>query len=433
VDSSGNVTANASLNAKAGVGGGIYMSGLSASGSGYCVIAFTGGGGTGATASVALPFVSGTSPTTIMSTGYGYTAPPSAAMVIAGGTATGCMGTSVGVTTYLNGVLNMLATSKPGGPATGNGSVWFDWYNCLVTTPMYMGTLSAYQYILQTWLSSGDRFVPVHEPTTSAAQWGEGVNNTTYNGCASGSGSVPSLTCGGQPNPPSTLTSNQTCPLDWANYFLTPFIASLATWAGVPSGITYGVALNAREMASASMAVGGHYAMEFASTVPTTWEMGLDMYDFSPSRQTEYTTTIQTYQSHLHSAFVEEFGPQAWNYTPTLPATAPTGEGCAIVGLQSCVWNTFNRVLFGSLLSFLSSQGVTDAFLYGTEMLGACAPAYPDNGQDSSQFVTVLSNATIAMQNHQYSLASAGMSAILTPWNATGLQGCSLTGGSLKP
>jgi hypothetical protein len=124
------------------------MSGLSASGSGYCVIAFTGGGGTGATASVALPFVSGTSPTTIMSTGYGYTAPPSAAMVIAGGTATGCMGTSVGVTTYLNGVLNMLATSKPGGPATGNGSVWFD----IATTgdwplPVPMGIDSTGNYI----------------------------------------------------------------------------------------------------------------------------------------------------------------------------------------------------------------------------------------------------------------------------------------------
>jgi hypothetical protein len=125
VDSSGNVTANASLNAKAGVGGGTYTSGVSASGSGYCVLGFTSGGGVGATASVAIPL---TSPYTlsIMSTGYGYTSPPGTAMVIAGGTATGCTGTSVMVSTYLNGVVNMLATSKPGPPVTGNGSVWFD-------------------------------------------------------------------------------------------------------------------------------------------------------------------------------------------------------------------------------------------------------------------------------------------------------------------
>jgi hypothetical protein len=47
VDSSGNVTANASLNAKAGVGGGTYASGVSASGFGYCVLGFTNGAAPG--------------------------------------------------------------------------------------------------------------------------------------------------------------------------------------------------------------------------------------------------------------------------------------------------------------------------------------------------------------------------------------------------
>lgn len=116
------------------------------------------------------------------------------------------------------------------------------------------------------------------------------------------------------------------------------------------------------------------------------------------------------------------------NYQPPT-GTAPTGGACAIVELQSCTWNGFNQSFFASLLSFLASQGVTDASLYGTEMLGACAPIYPDNGQNTN----VLTAATTAMQNHQYSLASAGMSAILSHWNAMSLQGCSLVGGSLVP
>ncbi|HUO32776.1 MAG TPA: hypothetical protein VMU80_26420 [Bryobacteraceae bacterium] len=43
VDSNGNVTANASLSAKAGVGGGTYTSGITATGSGTCTLTFTGG------------------------------------------------------------------------------------------------------------------------------------------------------------------------------------------------------------------------------------------------------------------------------------------------------------------------------------------------------------------------------------------------------
>jgi hypothetical protein len=114
---------------------------------------------------------------------------------------------------------------------------------------------------------------------------------------------------------------------------------------------------------------------------------------------------------------------------PPLSNPPPTGEACAIVGLQSCTWNGFNQSFFASILSFLAGQGVTDASLYGTEMLGACTPTYPDNGQSVSTFIP----ATTAMMNHQYSLASAGMSAILASWNRTNLRGCSLAGGSLIP
>jgi len=156
--------------------------------------------------------------------------------------------------------------------------------------------------------------------------------------------------------------------------------------------------------------------------------MGMDLYAFSSGDQTLYTKTIGTFQGvsggPAHSVFVEEFGPQAWTYT-----SGPTGEVCAIVGLQSCTWNGFNQSFFASVLSFLAGQGVTDASLYGTEMIGACAPIYPDNGQSVNTFIP----ATAAMLNHQYSLASAGMSAILSSWNKASLRGCSLVGGSLAP
>jgi hypothetical protein len=153
------------------------------------------------------------------------------------------------------------------------------------------------------------------------------------------------------------------------------------------------------------------------------------------TRQTMIPNTISMFQGGLggpvHSVFDEEFGPEAWNYAPTpAPSPAPpTGEACAIVGLQSCTWNGFNQSFFASILSFLASQGVTDASLYGTEMLGACTPTHPDNGQS----VSTLIPATTAMLNHQYSLASAGMSAILSSWNRTNVRGCSLAGGSLIP
>jgi hypothetical protein len=151
--------------------------------------------------------------------------------------------------------------------------------------------------------------------------------------------------------------------------------------------------------------------------------MGMDMYDFASGHQTLYTATVNRFSGH--SVFVEEFGPNAWTNTP-----GPSGEACAIVGLQSCTWNTLNQGLFASLLPFLASQGVTDASLYGTEILAACAPAYPDNGQNT----TVLATVTTAMQTHQYSMATSRLSAILSQWNMAGLAGCTLAdGASLVP
>jgi hypothetical protein len=157
--------------------------------------------------------------------------------------------------------------------------------------------------------------------------------------------------------------------------------------------------------------------------------MGMDMYDFAGSNQTLFTNTISLFHGTspsgpAHAVFVEEFGPQAWTQSG-----GATGGACAIMGLQSCTWNALYPSFFASLLSFLASQGVTDASLFGAEALAACAPTYPDNAQESDTFIAV----TAAMEKHQYSLSGAAMAAILSGWNATGLRGCSLSGGSLVP
>lgn len=126
-----------------------------------------------------------------------------------------------------------------------------------------------------------------------------------------------------------------------------------------------------------------------------------------------------------HKVLVEEFGPQPWTLT-----NGKTGEACAIVGMQSCIWNTFNQNFLSSLLSFVSGLGVTDASLYGANILGACAPTYPDNPNDDN---SVLDTATSAMERYQYSVASDRLNAIVAQWNKTGIRGAKLTGLSLVP
>jgi hypothetical protein len=95
---------------------------------------------------------------------------------------------------------------------------------------------------------------------------------------------------------------------------------------------------------------------------------------------------------YTSTVFAEEFGPPAWNYQPP-SGTAPTGAGRAIVGLQSCIWNAFNPSFFSSLRSFFASQDVTDVSIYDVEVLAACAPAYPDNGESAAQYPTSLADS----------------------------------------
>lgn len=99
------------LSGNGAVTSGTYSSGITATGSAgqYCVISFTNGGGTGATAQVKL---SGTNIITSgallinFDYGTGYTTPPTTATVISGGTAS-CDGSSVSVTTKLNDPLSL--------------------------------------------------------------------------------------------------------------------------------------------------------------------------------------------------------------------------------------------------------------------------------------------------------------------------------------
>ena len=241
--------------------------------------------------------------------------------------------------------------------------------------------------------------------------------------------------------PPGNPINNNTCPNDWVVHFLQPFFSTAAGWS-VPSGVNYGITVNSKEMPPLSTSPPSPgYAATFASSgFASSVQMGLDMYDFSPNKQSLYACTIGNYQTcptsgpstcpapptgcTTHNVFVEEFGPQSWTM-----AGGPSGEGCAIIGLQSCSWNMLNQNLFASLLSFLAAQGVTDASLYGAEILGACTPFPPDNGQDND----VLASVTTAMQKQQYSMASSGLAVILSRWHSIGIVGCTLNRGYLVP
>ena len=314
-------------------------------------------------------------------------------------------------------------------PGTSYGSGVSDWHTCVAGASIAgLGGRSAYHYMLSQWLVPGDRFVPVHEPTTSAAQWGEYVENSGATDCNTTPGVVVQQQSCGAKSTGSNSYNYQTCPEDWWVNFLDKFFTvDLPSWSDVPAGINYGVTVNLREMGSAA------YAAYFEANVPATHNsgtvyLGLDMYSFDSGSLTSYGNTIGLFQGTsggtAHSVFVEEFGPQAWTYANGT-SVGPTGEGCAIVGMQSCIWNSFNQNFFASLLPYLSRQGVTDASLYGANLLGACAPIYPDNPNDDDD---VLNAVTVAMQGRQYSLASARLRQLLAQWNRIGISGGQLKG-----
>lgn len=337
------------------------------------------------------------------------------------------VGTVGGIGGACAAVLGHQINQNPIGTSYGGGVT--DWHTCVAGASIAgLGSRSAYHYMLSQWLLPGDRFVPVHEPTTSAAQWLEYVENSSATDCNTNTGiSVQQQSCGAKATGPATY-NYQTCPEDWwVNFLQTFFGTDLPSWTDVTAGINYGVTVNLREMGTSA------YAAYFELKVPATYNsgtvyLGLDMYSFDSGSLTSYGNTIGLFQGTsggtAHSVFVEEFGPQAWTYANGT-SVGPTGEGCAIVGMQSCIWNSFNQNFFASLLPYLSRQGVTDASLYGANLLGACAPIYPDNPNDDDD---VLNSVTAAMQGRQYSLASARLRQLLAQWNRIGISGGQLKG-----
>jgi len=97
-------------------------------------------------------------------------------------------------TTIIGHVIN---SGAGGGGAYAPGVS--DWFTCLTDPIAGLGGLSIYQWMVVHWLQNGDTLVVLHEPTTMAARWGEGI--------------VPSVGCN------NTGTGN-TCPQDWVSNFL---------------------------------------------------------------------------------------------------------------------------------------------------------------------------------------------------------------------
>lgn len=131
----------------AGVAGGKYESGITATGSKgqTCLIQFTNGGGTGATATVLLSAantIAQPSNLTEVAAGSGYTSSPTSAMVISGGTAT-CSGSSVVVqgsvdSLGLNGAQFTATTSlNPVGVAYNPTSISYPGLSLTVSSPAF--------------------------------------------------------------------------------------------------------------------------------------------------------------------------------------------------------------------------------------------------------------------------------------------------------
>jgi hypothetical protein len=317
-----------------------------------------------------------------------------------------------------------------GSPGVTYASGVADWFNCVTMAPSGLGGYSAYQYMLVNWLQDGDQFVPVHEPTSQTGRWNEGIASGAGSACNSSSNAAAApLQCSAQYGTAGPNVSGNTCPQDWWLNFLHPFFfTTLPYWQAhstIASGIQYGVTVDYTiEMTLPPPAHSASYAAVFASGLPSSVRMGMDIYSFtdasaSPDYLQQYLNTIALFKYYGHSVFVEEYGVDRWHLI-----NAPNSEECAIVGRSSCTWNTLNQDFFAAILPFLASQGVTDASLFETEILAQCAPVYPDNGENT----VVLTAATNAMENGQFSVASLSHAAIVSQWGAGRMAGATVGG-----
>jgi len=281
------------------------------------------------------------------------------------------------------------AGCSPAGPATGlaadcqalighainasPGGGVSDWYAC-VTTPIPALGMGAYQWMISHWLANGDRFVPLHEPTSMASRWGEG---TSLSGCSIAvQPSASAATCSGR-NSTNAGASGSTCPGDWWTNFLQPLLdpktGLIPAWtASAGISIRTGVTTFLGEDQGYSPT----YSALFSSNLPASVDMGFDMYFFKPPNLSVYESAMAVAQQYEHQVFVEEFAPQTW-----AESGAPPLEPCAIRGCYSCDWQTSqsDQSFFAAFLTFAASHGVHSAALFPTQILAGCSTSYPDN------------------------------------------------------
>ena len=252
-----------------------------------------------------------------------------------------------------------------------------DWYACVTTKIPALG-VGAYHWIILHWLANGDRFVPVHEPTTMASRWGEGINT---GGCSTAILPLqPTAGCSGLIAPQPGGSGN-TCPGDWWAHFLEPLLgtptALIPAWTSAAGlNIRVGVTTYLTEDQFDPGGQSGTYAAVFANFLPPSVDMGLDMYVFTPADIAVFESAISEAQYFQHQFFVEEFGSEVWAENG-----APPTQNCAIKGCYSCDWQTSlaDQTFVEAFLPFVASHGAISASLFYSQILAGCAPAYPDN------------------------------------------------------
>jgi uncharacterized protein (TIGR03437 family) len=286
----------------------------------------------------------------------------------------------------------------------GNGVS--DWYACMTTKIPALG-MSAFQWMITNWMGNGDRFVPLHEPTTQAGRWNEG---NFPGGCSSATQPTQAVpNCAGIDQSMPGGTGN-TCQSDWLNNFLMPLLnpttGLISAWASA-AGLNIHIGVTTLK-AELSNDYSPTYADVFAKNLPASVDMGYDIYNFAPTDLTTYTDSISSVHQDGHLIYFEEFAPPYWVENNGLRA-----ENCAIKGCYSCDWQT-NQIyqnFMEAFLSFAGSQEALSASLYSTELLAGCSDTQPT----SCESVTVLAAASQAFLGGGISPVAQRIAAILTP------------------
>jgi sugar lactone lactonase YvrE len=308
------------------------------------------------------------------------------------------------------------AGCSPPGPSTGSaadcqavighavnaspGTGVSDWFACL-TTPIPALGMSAYQWMISNWLANGDRFVPVHEPTTMTARWYEGAGP---GGCSTAAQPpVSAADCNGltttYPGP-----SGNTCPNDWWSNFVQPLL-------NPTNGLVYAWASAAGiGIRTAVTDVRGEigYSTLFSENLPAGVDLGFDAYSFTPSAVTEIEANIWAAQQNHHQTFFEEFAAQRW-----VQSGSPENEQCAIKGCYSCDWQASqsDQNFVAAFLPFAAAHGALSASWFPSQAFAGCSPTYPDNCQNFS----VIAAACAAFLRGNSSALSQKLASILMP------------------